>query len=118
MSLKIVTNKENASIKIEGEVTLRDELLYEVFNRIPEGDRETHLIKALKLGIHGYEIDEVATFISILGDLSAPPESIQNCDETASGSSSPARAMDSGSVSGQNSALNVRRFFEIPIDQN
>jgi hypothetical protein len=60
---------------------------------------------------------EVATFISILGDLSAPLESIQNCDETASGSSSPARAMDSGSASGQNSALNVRRFFEIPIDQ-
>ena len=64
MSLKIVTNKENASIKIEGEVTLVDELLFEVFNKLPEDHRETHLIKALKLGIHGYEIDEVATFIS------------------------------------------------------
>lgn len=63
MGLKITVDKDS-SIKIEGEVTLRDELLYEVFNRIPEGDRETHLIKALKLGIHGYEIDEVATFIS------------------------------------------------------
>lgn len=64
MSLKIVTNKDNASIKIEGEATLVDELLFEVFNKLPEDDRETHLIKALKLGVHGYEIDEVATFIS------------------------------------------------------
>lgn len=63
MGLKITVDKDS-SIKIEGEVTLRDELLYEVFNKLPEGDRETHLIKALKLGIHGYEIDEVATFIS------------------------------------------------------
>lgn len=64
MGLNIVTNKDNASIKIEGEVTLVDELLFEVFNKLPEGDREMHLIKALKLGVHGYEIDEVATFIS------------------------------------------------------
>jgi hypothetical protein len=64
MSLKIVTNAANASVKIEGEVTLIDELLFEVFNKLPDGERETHLIKALKLGIHGYEIDEVATFIS------------------------------------------------------
>ena len=64
MGLNIVTNKDNASIKIEGEVTLVDELLFEVFNKLPEDDREMHLIKALKLGVHGYEIDEVATFIS------------------------------------------------------
>lgn len=64
MSLKIVTNAVNASVKIEGEVTLIDELLFEVFNKLPDGERETHLIKALKLGIHGYEIDEVAAFIS------------------------------------------------------
>ena len=57
MSLEITTNETDLTVTIEGTLILKDELLYLVF-------KTEHFIAALKLGVHGLQIDEVQSFIS------------------------------------------------------
>ena len=65
MTFEITTDEAEGSVTIEGTLTLKDELLYNVFKNIGSAEKKTeHFIAALKLGVHGYQIDEVQSFIS------------------------------------------------------
>jgi hypothetical protein len=65
MSLEITTNETDLTVTIEGTLILKDELLYHVFKNIGSAEKKTeHFIAALKLGVHGLQIDEVQSFIS------------------------------------------------------
>ena len=65
MSLEITTNETDLTVTIEGALILNDELLYHVFKNIGSAEKKTeHFIAALKLGVHGLQIDEVQSFIS------------------------------------------------------
>ena len=65
MTFKITTDEGEGSVTIEGTLTLKDELLYNVFKNIGSAEKKTeHFIAALKLGVYGYQIDEVQSFIS------------------------------------------------------
>ena len=65
MSLEITINETDLTVTIEGTLILNDELLYHVFKNIGSAEKKTeHFIAALKLGVHGLQIDEVQSFIS------------------------------------------------------
>ena len=65
MTFKITTDEGEGSVTIEGTLTLKDELLYNVFKNVGSAEKKTeHFIAALKLGVYGYQIDEVQSFIS------------------------------------------------------
>ena len=65
MSLEITTSETDLTVTIEGTLILKDELLYHVFKNIGSAEKKTeHFIAALKLGVHGLQIDEVQSFIS------------------------------------------------------